>query len=108
MTKEQLHSLIAQSEGQGLEFKESIAELDRAIQSLSAFANTNSDGGYVLIGVGNKGKVKELIIGKETIKQIANKISAHTDPVLYPKIEVIKESEDKGIIVITIDGSPNF
>ncbi|MBU0569048.1 putative DNA binding domain-containing protein, partial [bacterium] len=107
MTKDQLHKLIAQGEGQRLEFKESVAELDRVIQTLAAFANTNPDGGYVLIGVGDKGKVKEVLIGKETIKQIADKISAHTDPVLYPEIEVVKESQDKGIIVITIDGSPN-
>ncbi|MBU1752514.1 helix-turn-helix domain-containing protein [bacterium] len=107
MTKEQLHKLITQGEGQQLEFKESIAELDRVIQSLAAFANTNPDGGYVLIGVSDKGKIKEVIIGKDTVKQIADKISTHTDPVLYPKIEVVKESQDKGIIVIIIEGSPN-
>ncbi len=107
MTKEQLHKLIAQGEGQQLEFKKSVAELDRVIHTLTAFANTNSNGGCVLIGVGDKGKLKEMIIGKETVKQIANKIADHTDPVLYPEIEVVKESGDKGIIVITIDGSPN-
>ncbi|MDI6793848.1 MAG: putative DNA binding domain-containing protein [bacterium] len=107
MSKEEILGLIAQGEGQRLEFKESVAELDRIIQTLTAFANTNSDGGCVLVGVGDKGKVKEVIIGRETVKQIANKISAHTDPVLYPEIEVVKESGDKGIIVITIDGSPN-
>jgi predicted HTH transcriptional regulator len=52
-------------------------------------------------------KIKEVMIGKETTKQIADKISVHIDPVLYPEIEVVKESEDNGIIVITIDGSPN-
>lgn len=107
MTKEQLYKLIAQGEGQRLEFKKSVAELDRIIQTLAAFANTNSDGGCVLIGIGDRGRVKEVIIGRETVRQIANKIAAHTDPVLYPEIEVIKESGNKGIIVITIDGSPN-
>lgn len=107
MSKEETLSLIEQGEGQQLEFKESISELDRVIQTLSAFANTNPDGGCVLIGVVDKGKIKEVIIGKDTVKQIADKISAHTDPVLYPKIEVVKESQDKGIIIITIDGSPN-
>ncbi|MFH1898673.1 MAG: RNA-binding domain-containing protein [Candidatus Desantisbacteria bacterium] len=107
MSKEEILSLITQGEGQRLEFKESVAELDRVIQTLTAFANTNSDGGCVLIGVGDKGKIKEVIIGQETIKQIADKISAHTDPVLYPEIKVVKESKDKGIIVITIGGSPN-
>ncbi|MBU1614727.1 putative DNA binding domain-containing protein, partial [bacterium] len=108
MSKEEILSLIAQGgKRQRLEFKESVAELDRVIQTLTAFANTNSDGGCVFIGVGDKGKIKEVIIGQETIKQIADRISAHTDPVLYPEIEVVKESGDKGIIVITIDGSPN-
>jgi len=107
MSKEEILSLIAQSEGQRLEFKKSVAELDRVIQTLTAFANTNTDGGCVFIGVGDKGKIKEVVIGRETTKQIADKISAHTDPVLYPEIEVVKGSGDKGIIVITIDGSPN-
>ena len=107
MTKTELLNLIKQGEGQRIEFKKSIAELDRVIHTLIAFANSNSDGGCVFIGVVDKGKVKEVIIGKETVKQIADKISAHTDPVLYPKIEVIKELGNKGIIVITIDGSPN-
>jgi len=49
MSKEEILSLIAQGEGQRLEFKESVAELDRVIQTLTAFANTNSEGGYVLI-----------------------------------------------------------
>ncbi|MBU1615697.1 putative DNA binding domain-containing protein [bacterium] len=107
MSKEEILSLIAQGEGQRLEFKESVAELDRVIQTLTAFANTNSDGGCILVGIGDKGKVKEVIIGQETIKQIADKISAHTDPLLYPEIEVVKESGDNGIIIITIGGSPN-
>ena len=107
MSKEEILSLITQGEGQRLEFKKSVAELDRVIQTLTAFANTNSDGGCILVGIGDKGKAKGVIIGKETTKQIADKISAYTDPVLYPKIEVVKESQDKGIIVITIDGSPN-
>jgi hypothetical protein len=38
-------------------------------------------------------KIKEVMIGKETTKQIADKISVHIDPVLYPEIEVVKESE---------------
>lgn len=107
MTKEQLHKLIAQGEGQQVEFKKSVAELDKVIQALAAFANTNANGGCVLIGVVDKGKIKEVVIGKETIKKIADKISAHTDPLLYPKIEVVKRSGNKGIIVITIDGSSN-
>ncbi|MDI6793616.1 MAG: putative DNA binding domain-containing protein [bacterium] len=62
MTKAELLTLIKQGEGQRLEFKKSVAELDRVIHTLAAFANTNSDGGHVLIGVGDKGKIKEVIV----------------------------------------------
>ncbi|MBU1614941.1 putative DNA binding domain-containing protein [bacterium] len=62
---------------------------------MTAFANTNTDGGCVFIGVGDKGKIKEVVIGRETIKQIADKISAHTDPVLYPKIEEVGTGTNK-------------
>ncbi|MBU1615616.1 putative DNA binding domain-containing protein, partial [bacterium] len=68
MSKEEILSLITQGEGQRLEFKKSVAELDRVIQTLTAFANTNSDGGCILVGIGDKGKAKGVIIGKETTK----------------------------------------
>ncbi|MDI6791683.1 MAG: ATP-binding protein, partial [bacterium] len=106
-TEKFIYEAMQAGEGQRIEFKKSIAELDRVIQTLSAFANTNPDGGCVIFGVEDKGKIKEVAIGKETIKQIADKISAHTDPVLYPKIEVVKKSGDKGIIVIAAEGSSN-
>lgn len=40
MTIEELEALITQSEGQQLEFKRSLAELETAIRTLAAFANT--------------------------------------------------------------------
>ena len=44
-----LAALIAAGEGETLEFKRSVAELDQVAQTAAAFANTR--GGIVLIGL---------------------------------------------------------
>jgi len=54
MTIEELEALIAQGEGQQLEFKRSLAELETAVRTLAAFANT--EGGTVLFGVRQSGE----------------------------------------------------
>lgn len=55
MTSIKLQNLISQGEGQTLEFKRSTAEIDKAIQELVSFANTN--GGTILIGVSDEGRI---------------------------------------------------
>jgi predicted HTH transcriptional regulator len=40
MTIEELQALIAQGEGRQLELKRSLAELETAVRTLAAFANT--------------------------------------------------------------------
>jgi predicted HTH transcriptional regulator len=47
--------LISQGEGQQLEFKRSLAELDTATRTVVAFANT--DGGVILFGVRDSGEI---------------------------------------------------
>jgi len=47
--------LIAQGEGQQLEFKRSLAELDTATRTVSAFANIDS--GVLLFGVRDSGEI---------------------------------------------------
>lgn len=50
-----LHSLIAHGESETLEFKRSTAELRRAGETLCAFLN--GEGGQMLIGVAQDGKI---------------------------------------------------
>lgn len=104
MTTTELQNLISQGEGQTLEFKRSPAEIDKAIQELTSFANTS--GGTVLIGVSDKGKVIGVDPSETTKDQIANKITGNTDPVLHPKISLVK-IEDKQILVIQVEESNN-
>jgi predicted HTH transcriptional regulator len=48
MTSEEVFALAAQGEGETVDFKRSVAELDKVVETVSAFANTR--GGAVLIG----------------------------------------------------------
>lgn len=57
----QLEQLIATGEGYQLEFKESIDK--SLVKEVCAFANT--DGGILLIGVTDTGKIKPLNITNE-------------------------------------------
>ena len=96
-----IQKLIKKGESQNLEFKETFD--NETIETAVAFANTN--GGIILIGVGNKGEIKGVSIGKETLKEWVNKISQATEPTLIPEIESY-EIENNNMIVITIKESP--
>ena len=87
MTAEELLALIAQGEGETLEFKRSVAELDKVTETAAAFANTR--GGIVLIGVNPAGRIKGVEVGQTTRERIANRITSNTDPRLYPSVEFI-------------------
>ena len=53
-----------------------------------AFANRN--GGKVIVGVNDDGNFTSLKVGKRTIEDLVNKVKQHTDPVLYPSINVME------------------
>jgi ATP-dependent DNA helicase RecG len=86
-----LHKLIASGESISLEFKEKFDE--RTIESAAAFANTK--GGIILIGISDRGEIKGIQIGKETIQNWANQISQITEPRLIPEIELYEEEQKK-------------
>ena len=73
-------------ESEKLEFKSSFAEWKEAIISLCAFANKK--GGKVIIGMNDNAVASGIQVGKNTIEDFANKIKNHTDPILYPSINV--------------------
>ena len=56
---EDIKNLIVQTENEQLEFKETTGQLERGMETLCAFLN--GEGGTVLFGVTDKGK----IIGQE-------------------------------------------
>jgi hypothetical protein len=67
-------------EGQSLEFKSSLAEADKAIQTMVAFAN--SRGGYVFFGIKNDGQPSGAELGDNSREKLATKIRDQTYPSL--------------------------
>ncbi len=97
-----IEDLIKEGESETVEFKPSLSQIDKIIESISAFSNTK--GGRVLIGVSDKGEVLVVDIGKRTIENLANKIKQSTDPIVYPSIRV-ERIDNKRVIVVDVEES---
>lgn len=89
-----IQQMIKSGESEKIEFKESF---DREIIE-TAGAFTNTKGGVILIGISDKGKIKGIQIGKDTLKVWANQISQSTEPSIIS--EVWDEETDKKYIGI--------
>jgi ATP-dependent DNA helicase RecG len=94
---------IDTTESETLEWKSSLGQLNRIIETISALSNTK--GGKIIIGVDGTGKILGITIGKDTIEQITNKIISNTEPKIYPDISV-KKIEGKSLINIKVDEYP--
>jgi len=103
LTVVNLRNLLAQGEGQTIEFKKSFSE--EVIESIGALAN--AQGGYVLIGVEDKGTLSGVSIGKKTLEGWANSIQDATDPRIQPAITII-EDKTKKVVAIKVQSSTGF
>lgn len=99
MDADTARALVAQGEGQRIEFKRSFAEENGAIISLCAF--THSDGGTVLFGVSDEGEVIGVTLGRNTLENFANRLRADTQPPLTPSIETVS-LDGKTVVAVTI------
>ena len=97
-----INDSIKEGESETVEFKPSLSQMDKIMESISAFSNTN--GGRIIIGVSDKGEVPGIDIGKKTIESLANRIKQNTDPAIYPSISV-ENVEDRNIILIEVKES---
>lgn len=102
MTKQAIIKLIKQSESETFEKKPSLADIGRMVEVVSSFANHK--GGRILVGVGDKGKILGIDIGKNTIERLTDIIIDNTEPKIYPEISTIK-SGDKNLVLIVIKPS---
>lgn len=100
MTKKDVRGLF--SEQETIELKSSLSLTKEIIESISAFANTN--GGKVIVGVDNAGRILGIQVGKGTIETLTNKIGQSTDPKVHPKISV-EETDGKKIIIVEVKES---
>lgn len=98
-----LQELIANGEGQSVEFKESLgkgAQLE-GVESLVAFAN--ADGGTVLFGVNDEGTIVGVQLGNKTLEDIANTVKGHTYPSLAAvNMEQAHNEEGRVVLIITV------
>jgi len=96
MARKEIKDLIEEREH--VELKSSLSLINEIIEAVSAFSN--AEGGKIIVGVNNAGKVLGIEIGKGTIENLANTIGQNTDPKVQPAIKV--ETIDKKKIVIIV------
>lgn len=100
MTKKELKDLIREREH--VELKSSLSLINEIIETVSAFSNT--EGGRIIVGVNNAGKVLGVEIGKGTMENLANTIGQNTDPKIQPTIKV-ETIDKKKVIIIEVKES---
>lgn len=99
MTLDEIKRLIQNNESRSIEYKQSIAELDKLGKAICGFLNVH--GGIGFIGITNK----KQIIGVEVTESTKNKLSSfcnHFDP--WPELEIdyvpLHDNPDKQLIAI--------
>lgn len=100
VSRKELTNLIGATESLNVEWKPSLSQINEIIENVSAFSNT--EGGKIIIGVSEEGKLLGVDIGEDTIERLTNQISQNTDPKIHPRITV-KKMDKKSIIVIEVN-----
>lgn len=90
-------------ENENQEFKEGLAQLDKAIKSLTAMVNKNGKGA-VYFGVDDNGNVVGLKLGRKYLDEIRDEIANFVQPQLLYKAEE-KHDGDLMYIVLTTEGN---
>ena len=101
MNKNELIEIIKKGESETVEFKENFDK--EAIETAAAFANTK--GGSIFIGVSDSGKIRGVMLGKETLRNWINQVSQSTEPRIIPGVEPGK-IENKDVVKIQIKEFP--
>ena len=92
-----LKQRVAQGENTTTEFKENF---DReVIETAVAFANTH--GGTILVGVSDRRDISGITVGKETLRDVSNRISQATEPRVIVDVESV-DVEEKSVLVVHI------
>ncbi len=75
-----------------VEYKLSLSEWKEGAETLAAFAT--AQGGRLVFGIGPDGKRVGVTLGRNTLENLAADIKRHTDPPLFPAIEIEGEESD--------------
>ncbi len=101
---DEIESLAKQGESNNLEFKVSTAKLHSACETLCAFLNGN--GGTVLIGVKDNGKIIGQDISDKTRLEIANSLSKLEPPTAI-EVDYVVIEKNKCVIKMTANVNPS-
>ena len=96
----ELKNLIYEGESKYLEFKTSTSSIKGAFESVCAFLNNN--GGTVIIGVTDKGKIVGQEVSDETKLKIAHYIS-QIEPSHHIDVKYISIQNHRQVIILKID-----
>ncbi len=86
-----------------VEFKESLGQLNRAMESLAAMLNKNGRG-KVCFGIRDNGTICGVGMGSRTITEISHAVAEQIKPAVIP---VILCEDHEGKVVITVEVSGN-
>ncbi len=86
------------------EFKESLAQLDKGLKSLTAMLNKHGEGN-VFFGVLDNGDVSGITIGKNTLMDIRNRIRDKIEPRIYAEIKDYTDEKGKKYIKVSAKGT---
>ncbi len=92
-----ISKIIKQGEGETVEFK--LGFNHEAIIAIASMANRN--GGTLIVGVSDKGEVKGVQLGKETLKNWVNEIAQATDPKLMVDLRAEKV-KNMSVVVFSV------
>jgi len=100
MDADEVRQLIAQGEGNTVEFKESLPTPSDLAKEMVAFANT--DGGWLLIGVADRGEIRGVTFADREAQVVLNVARNNCVPHLQPRTETI-DLDGKMIAVIQVE-----
>lgn len=97
--------LIAEKENGRVEFKETTGQLERGMETLCAFLN--GEGGTVLFGVNDKGKIIGQEVSDKTKRDIADAIN-RLEPMAVVQISYVPiPNSEKKVIAFRVENSKN-
>lgn len=90
-------------ESEFIEFKESLSQLSRALESVVAMINKCGNS-IIYFGVKDDGTVIGASLGNKTMKDISHAVSEQIKPTIIPKI-IEEQFEEKTIIKLEVSGT---
>lgn len=92
------------TEGEKIEFKESLSQLDKGLKSLTAMLNKQGEG-EVYFGVTDNGDVCGIDIGKNTCMDIRNRIKDKIEPRIFADIDECMDENGRKYIKLYAKGT---